>query len=249
MSGALNQTARVIPKAKRPTPQGAFEIAMSLGTALPGTLGFICRRKLKRRYCNRAQDTFSEVLRDTHAGDLCIDLGANVGEITSRMATTGADVISFEPDPAAFEALSRAVAGMDNVTLYAKAAGVRAETLMLRRSANWSPDDPTSHTAMSSLVRTDAKMADDNSVAVEVVDIIGFLETLNRDIRILKMDIEGAEWEILQKLIDHPLLARIDCIFVETHERVDPARYVPVFDMLQARAEALTRPYINLYWI
>ncbi len=47
-------------------------------------------------------DTFAQVLADTHAGDLCIDLGANIGEITCRLAATGSDVISFEPDPGAF---------------------------------------------------------------------------------------------------------------------------------------------------
>lgn len=245
----MTRQARVIPRAKRPTPKGFFENAMALGSRLPGTPGYICRRKLKRRFCNRAQDTFSLVLADTGPGDLCVDLGANVGEITTRLAATGADVISFEPDPAAFDALTRATAGLDTVTLHQKAAGARADRLMLRRSANWSPDDPTRHTAMSSLVRTDAKMDEDNGVMVEVIDLIAFLEALDRDIRILKMDIEGAEWEILQKLIDHPLLTRIDCIFVETHERVDPARFVPVFDALQDRAEGLTRPYINLYWI
>ena len=241
--------ARVIPRAKRPSPQGLFERTMALGARLPGTPGFICRRKLKRRFCNRAQDTFSLVLADTGPGDLCIDLGANVGDVTRRMAATGADVISFEPDPAAFAALQAATAGMANVTLHPKAAGAQAETLMLRRSANWSADDPTQHTEMSSLVRTDAKMDDANAVPVEVVDIIAFLEALGRDIRILKMDIEGAEWAILERLIAQPLLARIDCIFVETHERVDPARHVPLFERLQDHAETLERPYINLYWI
>ena len=63
------------------------------------------------------------------------------------------------------------------------------------------------------------------------------------------MDIEGAEWEIMKRLIDHPVLSRIDCIFVETHERIDPRKYVPIFDALQDRAEQLERPYINLYWV
>jgi len=242
-------TGRVIPQAKRPTPQGLFEQVMALGTLLPGQAGYLCRRKLKRRFCMRAQDTFSLVLEDTGAGDICIDLGANVGEITTRMAGTGADVISFEPDPDAYGALTTATAGHPNVTLHQKAAGVQAGQMMLRRSAKWSPDDPTRHTAMSSLVRNDDKMDDTNGVMVEVVDIIAFLTALDRDIRILKMDIEGAEWDIMQRLIDDPLMARIDCIFVETHERVDPARFVPVFDALQDRAEAISRPYINLYWV
>jgi len=240
---------RVIPRAKRPTPQGAFETLMALSSKLPGNVGYIARRKLKRRQCNRAQDTFSEVLADTRAGDLCIDLGANVGDITTRMAATGADVISFEPDPDAFAALENATREMGNVTLHQKAAGHEADQLMLRRLAKWSPGDPTKYTTGSSLVRDDAKMDSASGVMVDVVDIIAFLEGLDRDIRILKMDIEGAEWAIMQRLIDHPLQHRIDCIFVETHERVNPARYVPVFDALQARAEEITRPYINLYWV
>ena len=90
---------------------------------------------------------------------------------------------------------------------------------------------------------------DSNAVEVEVVDIISFIEDLDRDVRIIKMDIEGAEWEVMNRLIDHPVLSRIDCIFVETHERIDPAKYVPMFEALQDRAEAISKPYINLYWI
>ena len=57
-------TQRTLPLAKRPDVKGAFENAMALGMRLPGNLGFIARRKLKRRQCARMQDTFSEVLAD-----------------------------------------------------------------------------------------------------------------------------------------------------------------------------------------
>lgn len=240
---------RLIPRAERPTPQGAFETAMALGQRLPGPLGFIARRKLKRRQCKRMQDTFSEVLKDTRAGDLCIDLGANVGTYTLRMAETGADVISFEPDPGAYAVLEKATAGRPNVTLIHKAAGHQEDRLALYRSAKWSSDAPGAHTESSSLVNPLGPEDGSNAVMVEVVDFIAFLEALDRDVRIIKMDIEGAEWALMRRLIDHPVLSRIDCIFVETHERIDPARYVPVFEALQDRAEQLTKPYINLYWI
>ncbi|WP_052248893.1 FkbM family methyltransferase [Leisingera sp. ANG-Vp] len=242
-------TERFIPKAVRPVPSGAFEVFMSVGQNLPGKLGYICNRKLKRRLCARALDTFSQVLADTKAGDLCIDLGANVGEISQRLAETGADVISFEPDPGAYEQLQAACGQLPNVELVHKAAGARAEQLMLRRSVKWSEDDPSGRTAMSSIVRTDREMSEDNGVLVEVVDLVAYLTALDRDIRILKMDIEGAEWDVLDALLAAPVLNRIDCIFVETHERFDPARYIPVFERLQTQAEAMRRPYINLYWV
>lgn len=219
---------------------------MAIGARVPGTLGYIARRKLKRRQCKRAQDTFSEVLADTGPDDLCIDLGANVGTFTLRMADTGADVVSFEPDPGARSVLEQAIAGRDNITLIPKAAGHEHDTLRLYRSAKWDANNPGDHTESSSLVNPGEGA---HSIEVEVVDIIAFIEGLDRDVRLIKMDIEGAEWAIMNRLIDHPVLQRIDCIFVETHERIDPAKYVPMFDALQARAEAMTRPYINLYWI
>ena len=246
MSQDIPTQDRLIPKAKRPDIQGPFEMFMALGRCLPGRLGYIARRKLKRRHCKRAQDTFSQVLTETGVGDLCIDLGANIGTVTRRMAETGAKVISFEPDPGAWSVLKKNTEWLPNVRLINKAVGHEADTLTLYRSDKWSAYEPGAHTESSSLIPTTGAS---QAITVDVVDIIAFIEDLDRDIRIIKMDIEGAEWEILTRLIEHPVLNRIDCIFVETHERTDPAKYVPLFDMLQTRAEQLSKPYINLYWI
>ncbi len=242
-------TARSIPSATHPVPEGPLEASLALGSrVLPGWLGHVCNRKLKRRLCNKTTDTFSEILADTGPGDLCLDLGANIGEVTAKLAASGADVISFEPDPDTFAVLTRNTAQLPNVTLHQKAAGARAEQLMLRRAKRWDPADPTRHSAANSIVHASGPMSDENSVPVEVVDFPAFLTSLDRDIRILKIDIEGAEWDLMEALLDAPVLSRIDCIFVETHERVDPARNIPRFNALNRRVMALDRPYINLFW-
>jgi hypothetical protein len=100
----------------------------------------------------------------------------------------------------------------------------------------------------ASLVRDDKSVDCENSVEVEVVDFPAFLVSLNRDVRLIKMDIEGSEWDLLEALLDHPVLDRIDCIFVETHEWMDPAKYMPKAARFQKQAEVLRRPYINLFW-
>jgi len=41
---------RFIPLAKRPDIEGPFETLMALGSRLPGSLGYIAWRKLKRRH-------------------------------------------------------------------------------------------------------------------------------------------------------------------------------------------------------
>lgn len=238
---------RFLPQMNHQAPQGLFERAMHAGQNLPGKAGFICYRKLKRRYRWRNEHTWGELLADLRAGDLCIDLGANLGEVTTQLADAGADVIAFEPDPDTFARLEAAVGARAGVTLHQKAAGAKADTLHLRRSARMA-EDPDRFSQSASLVRNDATMDDTNAVPVEVIDLPAFLAGLNRDIRILKMDIEGSEWDLMPALMDHLVLDRIDAIFVETHEWMDPARYMPIAHRLQAQAEALNRPYINLFW-
>ena len=64
----------------------------------------------------------------------------------------------------------------------------------------------------------------------------------------LKIDIEGAEVELLESLFDRPdLLARIDHIFAETHENTIPAHKQRV-DALYKKSRTIERPSINLSW-
>jgi FkbM family methyltransferase len=241
-------TDRVIPKAKRPLPIGVYETFLNWGQSRKSTFGYACNRKLKRRFRKRRDDSFDRVLADTRAGDVCIDLGANIGTITAQLASSGADVISFEPDPHTFTVLTQNTSHLPNVTLHQKAAGAQADQVMLRRAAGWDASDPMRHSETSSIVRADKGMADSNTVLVDVVDFVAFVTALDRDIRILKIDIEGAEWDLLDALLDAPVLQRIDTIFVETHERFDPEINIARFNRLAERAFAMDRPYINLYW-
>ena len=229
-------------------PETMAEKLLSLGAGLGGKPGYAAFRKLKRRYQRRNAPTFDRVVHDLRPGDLCIDLGANLGTFTARMAATGADVVALEPDPDTFAKLKAAIASHPNVTLHQKAAGAREEVLPLRRSARYA-EDPDRFSEVSSIIRDDSRMDAANSVEVQVVDFTAFLRDLNRDVRLLKMDIEGAEWDLLDVLLKDPVLDRIDTIFVETHEWVDPPRCMAQSRAWQAWAEATPRPYLNLFWI
>lgn len=186
-------------------------------------------------------------MNDLRAGDLCIDLGANVGTVTMQLAHTGAEVIAFEPDPMTFEWMQTSIGIGRNITLLQKAAGHKKDRLLLKRSKRLN-EDWERFSEASSIVRDDKHMDPENAIEVEVVDFVAFLESLDRDIRLIKMDIEGSEWDLLEALLDHPVLHRIDCIFVETHEWMDPKKYIPRAMRLQRLAEELDKPYINLFW-
>ena len=228
-------------------PNGWFEKALFHGQGIPGKLGFICYRKLKRRYRFRNAHIWQEVVDDLRKGDLCIDLGANVGTVTRQLAQTGAEVIAFEPDPVTFERMTASLGAVENIILMQKAAGHQANRLLLKRSARLKEGFERFSEA-ASLVRDDKQMDARNNVEVEVVDLPAFLQSLDRDIRLVKMDIEGSEWDLLDALLDNPVLQRIDCIFVETHEWMNPKQYIPRTARLQEKAEKFERPYINLFW-
>lgn len=179
-------------------------------------------------------------------GDLAIDLGANVGLITERLAETGADVIAFEPDPHAFGLLSQRLAGRDNVTLVQAAAAAQAGSLPLRRHRDFATD-PDRRTVSSTLVAGKRRMDGETAIEVEVKDFVAWLHDLNRPVKLLKIDIEGSEVALLERLLRDPVVARIERIFVETHERavLSLAARTRALKRLAARMD---RPAINWDW-
>jgi len=69
-----------------------------------------------------------------------------------------------------------------------------------------------------------------------------------KNIHILKIDIEGAECELLERLMDEDLLADIPYVFVETHEKKIPSLRLPTQKMIE-RAKNLKLDNINFNWI
>ena len=224
-------------------PRGPLEAALDAGRRLPGRAGWFCDRKLRKRWRRRNAGAFERVLATLGPGDVAIDLGANVGTFTARLAATGATVHAFEPDPDTFARLSANMGETPNVHLHQAAAGTAPGRLTLHRSPRLAQDEAR-HSQAASLVHD----LGGEGVEVEVIDLPAFLRGLDRDIRLVKMDVEGAEWDLMDALLADPVLERIDALFVETHERADPARLLPRLNRLQAEAEARTRPYINLFW-
>lgn len=227
-------------------PQGAFEMALNAGQSLPGTVGWICYRKLKRRIANRSLHQFDQLLARLGPGDIAIDLGANAGEITIPLAETGATVHAFEPDPETAARLRKNLGDRPNVTVHLAAVADYDGTARLARPVSYA-EKPESASKASSIMRHDAPMDRENAFDVEVIDFARFLQSLDRPARLVKVDIEGAEWPLLEQVMNGPALDCFEAMFVETHERFDLS-VLPLARRLQAQAEKLERPYINLYW-
>lgn len=123
--------------------------------------------------------------------DVFWDVGANVGALTLVAARRGANVVAFEPDSRSRTWLERNVAanGLTNVTIVAAAVGAQ------RCQATLHQADAT-NLGRSSVVNGRLPSTGDEAIAVTRADdyVSGSPE---RSPTIMKIDVEGAEHEVL----------------------------------------------------
>lgn len=152
-------------------------------------------------------------------GDVFVDVGANGGYyalLASRIVGTGGRVYALEPNPDAYEllALNVELNRADNVVALAVAAGATTGRAQLRTPAS-------GDSGMSSLLRVPAEGGEGTSVVVaRLVEIVR--EADARSLRLVKIDVEGFEAEVLRGL--EPLLegGQSPAIIVEVHAGVSP---------------------------
>jgi FkbM family methyltransferase len=226
------------------TPREAVLIWL---TRFRNRIGRKARQMLKGVHGRRALAEFEDRLPQIGPGDLCLDLGANVGVFSQEMAARGCEVHAYEPDPMAWEHLMRNVGHLPNVTLHNCAVAATAGTFRLRRARDFA-DHPLEATTMSSIIMTDPqRFQDDDGIDVEVRAFRDVVAGFGRRVALVKMDIEGAEFDILREVFADPAAFDIDAIFCETHERDAYAEFSEI-DRMRRASERLERPYINLYW-
>ena len=198
-----------------------------------------------------AKGLMQGILSMLEPGDVVIDCGANLGAVSGPLADTGATVHAFEPDPYTFGRLSENLAGRGNVILHNAAVGAKAGTLQLMRDADWEKD-PDGASVRSTLVEGGRKMDGGTGIDVEVVDFPAFVKDLlkkHKKIAFLKMDIEGAELDVLEAMEAQGLFDKITLTVAETHEKKFK-HLRPRFAALRATVGAkypITK--VNLDWI
>ncbi|WP_181704424.1 FkbM family methyltransferase [Chthonobacter albigriseus] len=178
-------------------------------------------KKYKASPAKHAEWALESVARTLTGSDIAIDCGANVGEYTALMAGRGAKVFAFEPDPTALKLLNERVGSLPNVEVKEQAVGVGNKKVMLYRAMK-SDDDPIVLTQSSSVLPFKSNIDQSNFVEIDQIDFADFVEKLDRPVKLMKVDIEGAEFELLEALIDRGLIGRIEHIFVETHDHKIP---------------------------
>lgn len=214
---------------------------------LPGAIGAPFETRYGYFQTWQALRIFDDILKGAGPSDICFDFGANVGEVSQRIAATGCQVIAYEPDPDTFAILSENMKSMENVTC--RNAAVSAETgeVSIYRAPDFA-SDPIEKSVSTSMVRTKNNVDPSSAITVAADGICDIIDQAGSDIFIVKMDIEGAEIEVLQKLFASPQIHKIKYLFVETHVGSIPEQAVPLA-ALKATARSLPSTYVNFDWV
>ena len=213
-------------------------------------------RKLKRRHKRdlryaRAEGMLAGVASMLRPGDVAVDCGANRGDVTAVLAASGAEVHAFEPDPYNIEKLTERFAGAANVHLHPAAVGPKAGTIRLMRAANWEAN-PDLASVKSTVVAGGQNIAEGEGIDVPLIDFPAFLRGLigaHGRVAFVKMDIEGAELDLLSAMLGQRLFDDIQLTVAETHER----KFKDLRDRFAALRAAIAEAYpptrVNLDWI
>ena len=155
---------------------------------------------LKRKHFEtKLPKDIHRIISNLKTGDVCVDVGANIGIASEIFLSRGAQVYAFEPHPDAFIKLSELKRKYREFTPFNEAAGISEGKvkLYLHTSHQF---DPVKFSTGSSLIGSKPNVGREFIVSKEI-NFAEFLLKFPR-IRILKIDIEGFEVVLIPHLIN-----------------------------------------------
>lgn len=161
---------------------------------------------------------YSDLCKGMDFSGIVLDAGANVGFFTALAKHKGAKrIYSVEPDPSAFDCLEKNFIHDSNVICLNKALSDITDVVLF---------DISMGSSVASTINKYNKQKDTHSIFVKAFSLPTFF-MLENDINLLKLDIEGAEYEVLNSLSSY-YYKKINQIFLEFHG--DPK---PLFNKLE----------------
>lgn len=142
-----------------------------------------------------------------------IDCGSNTGLsiLFFKQLYPKSKIIAFEPDPNTFTILERNINlnKLNNITLY----NVALDNEISQKTFYTNKTNPAS--GVSSLI---ANRANKDEIKVETVKLSSYIES---KIDLLKLDIEGSEFAVIEDLHETGKLNFIDKMIIEYHHHIN----------------------------
>ncbi|HMQ91846.1 MAG TPA: FkbM family methyltransferase [Amaricoccus sp.] len=191
---------------------------------------------------------FHEVVHSLRPGMVVLDIGANRGDIAAAFAARGATVHAFEPNPDVFAELRKAARA--HPTIHAQNCGILDADAEMKLYLHESyADDPLGHSESSSFVAAKPNVSADDFRSVPVRDIAGVIAEIGVPIDVVKIDVEGAEYRILKRMIETGTIERVGRVYVETHHDRIPELRAEHEAVAAAIAERGLGGKIRLDWV
>ena len=150
---------------------------------------------------------------------LVIDAGANVGNFTSLFSRYDCKVYSFEPTKKTFKVLKNRFKSKKNVICYNQACSSKNDKVKLYHH-ELSEYNEIYWSDGNSLLKSKTNINKNDYEIVECIDLAEFIFSITKDknVDFIKMDVEGAEIEIINHLIDTNAISKVNYLICETHE-------------------------------
>lgn len=144
---------------------------------------------------------------------LCIDGGGNAGKFTDLVLFCGGQSVIFEPNPFLIKLMKRKYREDKRVDIEAVAMGTEKETVKF----NFGDFTDQSGSVIKNTTNSG------NETSVQSIDFTKTLRKIykqnGKKIYLCKIDIEGAEFDVLRKMIEENVCGLCEHIVVETHAR------------------------------
>ena len=197
-------------------------------------------------YCRNNKDDFKAMIihKDDiiehfrpKEGDIVVDVGAHIGlytMIASRLVGENGKVIAIEAHPENYEMLNRNIKlnGLTNVmplnyAVYSKETKIK---LYLR-------DEELGCTVYNTIIGSRANTREDKSIEVNANTLDDLLQNngiSHADINWIKIDVEGAEFEVLKGAVKVLAKNKNIALLIEVHNLEDGKNlYRPIMDLLE----------------
>jgi FkbM family methyltransferase len=156
-----------------------------------------------------------DIERYAKPGDVVLDIGANVGDVSSHLIRLGFTVHAYEPDPRCAEFLRRRFSRIDKHRIQLHEIAVSdhngATVLYFGRKT----------TESSSIIEDIPSTLKTVGHEVEVCSIVGVLDSCGF-VSLIMMDIEGAEYGVLNEMLKPENYDKFGLCVAETHANKMP---------------------------
>ena len=180
-------------------------------------------------------------LEQLNEKSVVIDLGSNFGDVLKGLEDCGCKVYAVEPHPFFYNYIIENYGSNENFVISSKAAWVRNEkrNFYFKKSRQAINGGATLMAEKTNIL--DLGLYD----IVDCFDISEFIKSIGH-VDVLKIDIEGAEYEVLHSLLESGAYRNIKSIYIEDHERKMPSKRFR--DLKEKVIDGYSKIEKELYW-